>query len=94
MLDEKIIISLSQRLTKKNILSEKEQLNGVFPFIKKKKENNSETHNRSIDFFEKTTTLFNKLEKLKEPKFNNKNIIRNTGKNSDKNTKKNLLSNY
>jgi len=88
MLDEKIIISLSQRLTKKNILSEKEQLNGVFPFIKKKKENNSETHNRSIDFFEKTTTLFNKLEKLKEPKFNNKNIIRNTGKNSDKNTNK------
>ena len=88
MLDEKIIISLSQRLTKKNILSEKEQLNGVFPFIKKKKENNSETYNRSIDFFEKTTTLFNKLEKLKEPKFNNKNIIRNTGKNSDKNTNK------
>ena len=88
MLDEKIIISLSQRLAKKNILSEKEQLNGVFPFIKKKKENNSETYNRSIDFFEKTTTLFNKLEKLKEPKFNNKNIIRNTGKNSDKNTNK------
>lgn len=86
MLDEKIIISLSQRLSKKNILSEKDQLNGVFPFIKKKKESNSEQYNRSIDFFEKTTILFNKLEKLKDPKFNNKSIIKNTGKNSDKNT--------
>ena len=88
MLDEKIIISLSQRLPKKNILSEKDQLNGVFPFIKKKKESNSEQNNRSIDFFEKTTILFNKLEKLKDPKFNNKSIIKNTGKNSDKNTVK------
>ena len=88
MLDEKIIISLSQRLPKKNILSEKDQINGVFPFIKKKKESNSEQHNRSIDFFEKTTILFNKLEKLKDPKFNNKSIIKNTGKNSDKNTVK------
>ena len=88
MLDEKIIISLSQRLHKKNILSEKDQLNGVFPFIKKKKESNSEQNNRSIDFFEKTTILFNKLEKLKDPKFNNKSIIKNTGKNSDKNTVK------
>ena len=88
MLDEKIIISLSQRLPKKNILSEKDQINGVFPFIKKKKESNSEQHNRSIDFFEKTTILFNKLEKLKNPKFNNKSIIKNTGKNSDKNTVK------
>ena len=85
MLDEKIIISLSQRLPKKNILSEKDQINGVFPFIKKKKESNSEQHNRGIDFFEKTTILFNKLEKLKDPKFNNKSIIKNTGKNSDKN---------
>ena len=85
MLDEKIIISLSQRLPKKNILSEKDQINGVFPFIKKKKESNSEQHNRSIFFFEKTTILFNKLEKLKDPKFNNKSIIKNTGKNSDKN---------
>ena len=88
MLDEKIIISLSQRLPKKNILSEKDQLNGVFPFIKKKKESNSDQHNRSIDFFEKTTILFNKLEKLKDPKFNNKSIIKNTGKNSDKNSVK------
>ena len=88
MLDEKIIISLSQRLSKKNILSEKDQLNGVFPFIKKKKESNSEQHNRSIFFFEKTTILFNKLEKLKDPKFNNKSIIKKTGKNSDKNTVK------
>ena len=89
MLDEKIIISLSQRLPKKNILCEKDQLNGVFPFIKKKKESNSEQHNRSIDFFEKTTILFNKLEKLKDPKFNNnKSIIKNTGKNSDKNAVK------
>ena len=88
MLDEKIIISLSQRLPKKNILSEKDQINGVLPFIKKKKESNSEQHNRSIDFFEKTTILFNKLEKLKDPKFNNKSIIKNTGKNSDKNTVK------
>ena len=88
MLDEKIIISLSQRLPKKNILSEKDQINGVFPFIKKKKESNSEQYNRSIDFFEKTTILFNKLEKLKDPKFNNKSIIKNTGKNSDKNTVK------
>ena len=88
MLDEKIIISLSQRLPKKNILSEKDQLNGVFPFIKKKKESNSEQNNRSIDFFEKTTILFNKLEKLKDPKFNNKSVIKNTGKNSDKNTVK------
>ena len=88
MLDEKIIISLSQRLSKKNILSEKDQLNGVFPFIKKKKESNSEQYNRSIDFFEKTTILFNKLEKLKDPKFNNKSVIKNTGKNSDKNTVK------
>ena len=85
MLDEKIIISLSQRLPKKNILSEKDQINGVFPFIKKKKESNSEQHNRSIFFFEKTTILFNKLEKLKDPKFNNKSVIKNTGKNSDKN---------
>ena len=85
MLDEKIIISLSQRLPKKNILSEKDQINGVFPFIKKKKESNSEQHNRGIDFFEKTTILFNKLEKLKDPKFNNKSVIKNTGKNSDKN---------
>ena len=88
MLDEKIIISLSQRLPKKNILCEKDQINGVFPFIKKKKESNSEQYNRSIDFFEKTTILFNKLEKLKDPKFNNKSIIKNTGKNSDKNTVK------
>ena len=88
MLDEKIIISLSQRLPKKNILSEKDQINGVFPFIKKKKESNSEQYNRSIDFFEKTTILFNKLEKLKDPKFNNKSIIKNTGKNSDKSTVK------
>ena len=88
MLDEKIIISLSQRLPKKNILSEKDQINGVFPFIKKKKESNSEQHNRSIFFFEKTTILFNKLEKLKDPKFNNKSVIKNTGKNSDKNTVK------
>ena len=88
MLDKKIIISLSQRLPKKNILSEKDQINGVFPFIKKKKESNSEQHNRSIFFFEKTTILFNKLEKLKDPKFNNKSIIKNTGKNSDKNTVK------
>ena len=88
MLDEKIIISLSQRLPKKNILSEKDQINGVFPFIKKKKESNSEQHNRGIDFFEKTTILFNKLEKLKDPKFNNKSVIKNTGKNSDKNTVK------
>ena len=85
MLDEKIIISLSQRLPKKYILCEKDQINGVFPFIKKKKESNSEQHNRSIFFFEKTTILFNKLEKLKDPKFNNKSIIKNTGKNSDKN---------
>ena len=88
MLDEKIIISLSQRLPKKNILCEKDQINGVFPFIKKKKESNSEQHNRGIDFFEKTTILFNKLEKLKDPKFNNKSVIKNTGKNSDKNTVK------
>ena len=88
MLDEKIIISLSQRLPKKYILCEKDQINGVFPFIKKKKESNSEQHNRGIDFFEKTTILFNKLEKLKDPKFNNKSVIKNTGKNSDKNTVK------
>ena len=85
MFGENTIISLSQRLKKREILSENIQSNGALIFMKKRKENNSETHNRSIDFFEKTANLFNKLEKLREKKNINKSIIRSTGKNSEKN---------
>ena len=85
MFGENTIISLSQRLKKREILSENIQSNGALIFMKKRKENNSETYNRSIDFFEKTANLFNKLEKLREKKNINKSIIRSTGKNSEKN---------
>ena len=85
MFGENTIISLSQRLKKREILSENIQSNGALIFMKKRKENNSETHNRSIDFFEKTANLFNKSEKLREKKNINKSIIRSTGKNSEKN---------
>ena len=69
-------INLSQQLKKKNILPEHLKQNGAFFLIKKKKENKSDSHNRSIEFFGKSKNLFNKLEKLIEKN----NIIKNSEK--------------
>lgn len=84
MYEENTIASLSHRLQKQETILENIQTNGAFIFIKKKKENNSENRNRSIDFYEKASNLLTKLEKLKEKNNINKNLIKISGKNSEK----------
>ena len=87
MFDENTLISQSQRFPKNNFLSETINLKNAFISIKKKKkqESYSEIYKRSIDLFERTSTLFNKLEKLEEPKITSKNtILKTTGKYSEK----------
>ena len=77
-------INLSQQIKNMNLFQDNMQLNGAFFLIKKKKDNKSEIHNRSIEFFKKPFNLLNKLEKLIEKSNTNKN------KNINKNTEKKL----
>ena len=77
MIEENPILSLSQRLQKKEMILEKHALNGVLYGIKGKKDNISEfyANNKSTDFLENKGILINKLKKVDENKnYNNINI--------------------
>ena len=104
MFDENAMLSFNTRFYKREKLHENFYLNEIFNYVKPKNELNSDKHNISFEFIERPSNIFNKIEKLKERKkhlnninninINEKNPIKNIGKNTDKKSEKKSIEQF
>ena len=94
MFDENTMLSFNNLFKNKENIRQNFYLNEIFNYIKPKKEFNSDKQNISFEFFEQPSSIFNKIQKLKENKkqlnninninINENNSIKNIGKSSEK----------